>query len=530
MDTHTRPSRAASLIGVLLVLLALVPIVLWPLETCYCIDEPQLITHAARSNEQGDLYITGLFGNFGVPYGPVPTQIYQLILSITHDPATVVIIRGLLCGLVTGFSLLWLARSLGLPQWFAAAFLISPYVSEQMRVLWDASFTIPIGCLALASFAAFVRHRGKWPLRFALGASCQILLIHPMSMPLAFPILGCLVWKYRPALRSDIRGVVYTLALLATLHAKYFSFAFGALMWKLSHQGATMSYPHGAGHLESALAPLLGGNIFNGIHALPSPAPENLVLAATLTKCIYGLIWVGIITSAFCARRGWQTWRRKEPVAALDIVATTGVVGFILQALLYGALRIPSGPQYFFGTFALHAFFAWMGVAAFTWAARVAVRRGEGGAAPIFVRVAGTLPGLFYLGVAAYLTLASRVYKHQHADDGPVWPDLKMATEIVRELNRYDQLCAYSDIDYLNITFFKYPQAIRSVRLLQPSDPAQQVHPKGKLFITFRKHADGTPSGKIEVVDLGDLPLPKNAYFFSTVPLSELWFPDPSTW
>ena len=88
-------------LGVLLVLLALIPLVIWPQDVSWCIDEPRLIATAWHANNDGHLAAHGLYGNFGVCYGPVPTQVYQLLLSITHDPGTLVILRALLLASIT---------------------------------------------------------------------------------------------------------------------------------------------------------------------------------------------------------------------------------------------------------------------------------------------------------------------------------------------------------------------------------------------------------------------------------------------
>ena len=80
----------------LLVLAALVPVVMWPGDVSWLIDEPRLIANAFYFNQDHMPAHTGLFGNFGVPYGPVPTQTYQVLLWFTHDPETLVVLRGLL--------------------------------------------------------------------------------------------------------------------------------------------------------------------------------------------------------------------------------------------------------------------------------------------------------------------------------------------------------------------------------------------------------------------------------------------------
>src|SRR6476620_2150588 len=71
------------LFAVLLTLLGMVPLVLWPEDVSWCIDEPRLVAAAWHANQDGQLAAHGLYGNFGVCYGPVPTQVYQLLLHIT---------------------------------------------------------------------------------------------------------------------------------------------------------------------------------------------------------------------------------------------------------------------------------------------------------------------------------------------------------------------------------------------------------------------------------------------------------------
>src|SRR3954462_8805927 len=97
----------------------------WPGDTPWVNDEPNLIGNALRANAAHHLAPVGpfaplavnpapppapvgLFGSFGVPYGPLPTQIYQALLLLTHDPLTLVVIRAILCTGGTAAGLLWL--------------------------------------------------------------------------------------------------------------------------------------------------------------------------------------------------------------------------------------------------------------------------------------------------------------------------------------------------------------------------------------------------------------------------------------
>jgi hypothetical protein len=165
-------SSSRSFLPWLLALAALLPVVLWPGDVSWLIDEPRLIANAFYFNQDQIPAHTGLFGNFGVPYGPVPTQIYQLLLAITHNPLALVVLRGLLCAGLTSLGLLWLARTLGLRGWFAAAILVSPNIVAFHRILWDASFTIPLGTLALAGLADFLQTRRAW-------SSCRSIIRRP---------------------------------------------------------------------------------------------------------------------------------------------------------------------------------------------------------------------------------------------------------------------------------------------------------------------------------------------------------------
>lgn len=515
------PSWASTLLALLLMAVAFVPIVLWPSEVSWCIDEPRLIANAWHANNDREMATCGLFGNFAVPYGPVPTQIYQVILAISHDPGTIVLLRALFVAGITAFSLLWLARTLALPQWFAAAFLLAPYVSLQQRILWDASFTIPFGTLALASLASFLRYRGKWPLRITLFMSALVFVIHPQSIPLAIPILGFLLWKHRGAMRSDARGMLWTAGAFLALHAKYFIIGFGALMYRLQHAPVT-AYPDGQERLKTALAPLLGGNLFNGHHgALPDAPPWLGEAAAWCSMLIYPLIWLGILFALARLPRIFRSLRAREPLAARDTMSTLGLVCLVVQAALYGVLRIPSGPQYFFGTFALHAFFAWLGVTALR-----DIRP---------LRGAAVLPGVLYLVACALITIGSAIYNHQHALDKPAWPTMKNAAQVVRALNQYEELGAWSDINYGSdiekhkINFKKFPQILRTIRLLIPPDGTPQRRSEGGLFITFRRE-NGVQTGEMIVQELGKEKPPEGAYYFNVAPLPKQWDPDPSTW
>jgi hypothetical protein len=507
------PSRSSMMFAILLVLAAMVPLVIWPEDVTWGIDEPRLIANAWHANHDSHLAAHGLYGNFGVCYGPVPTQIYQLLLCFTHDPYTLVILRALLCATVTAASLLWLARSLNLPPWFAAAILIAPQITNHHRVLWDASFTIPIGSLALAAFASFIRTRGKWPLRVAVVAALELPLIHPQSLPLSLPILGYLLWKHRADLREDRRGLLWSVAFLLVFNAKYIFIATFNVIYRFTH-GTGATYPGTGSRLDSVLAPLLGGHLLNGydyvVKMARPPGPDWLVTTASWgARLVYLFAWLGMASALTRIPRALRAWKSEDRSAAssLDLVAVVALGGLFLQALIFVALRIPLGPQYYFGTFALHVFFAWMGVNLLR---RTRLSVAAGG---------------FYAASCAFITLGVAHQLHYHGYDYVGWPTVRTATELTRALNAYEDTAAYTDIEFLD----KYPQPLRTIRLLLPPTPGETQRKSGGLLIRYVER-DGKQLGLMTVTDLAGNPPPKDSKSINITPLPRDWVPDPKTW
>jgi hypothetical protein len=177
---------------------------------------------------------------------------------------------------------------------------------------------------------------------------------------------------------------------------------------------------------------------------------------------------------------------------ALALLAALG-----LQALLFGAMRIPAAPQYFFGTFPLHVLAAWLAVEA--------LRKWRLGAA---------LGGLYAVG-CTFLTLEAAFSIHHYGFEKPLWPTLATSVGIARELNRYADTTALTD----SAVYQKSPQALRALRLLLPSPKDILPSASGRLQIanTVTEIAPGaTPPAGSQPIEI--TPLPKD------------WVPDPSTW
>ncbi len=504
-------ARARPRLALTLVLLALVPVVLWPGDVSWLIDESRIIATAWHANHDGQLADGGLYGNFGIRYGPLPTQLYQALLLITHDPLALVVLRGLLCACVTGGALLWLARSLALPTWFSAALVVSPHVTAYQRILWDASFCLPLGALAFAAFADFLRTARLWSLRVCVGASAVLPLIHPQALALAVPVLGWLVWRERAALWRDRRALVVLGVVLFALHAAYFFQVAGQLAVRFSGS-VEKGYPGGGSRALSALAPLLGGRLLCGadyLESLARPAPLPALQAAAQwgARLIYLLIWLGIAVGTW---RVWRAFRAREKFSVRECVTAVALAGLVGQMLLCGLMRIPALPQYFFGTFVVHAFMAWLAVEALArWRA-------------------GALPGVIYGMSAAVLTASAALVIHAHGFEKMRWPTLGNSVAVARELNLFSDTTVQTDVAVLQ----KNPQILRTLRLLLPPAPGETQGENGRLYV----HGSArTHDGKIHLggqqLGEGELYQPApNHQPLDVTPLPKNWVPEPGTW
>ena len=93
--------RTPRLAVVALCAACLVPLI-WPGDIPFINDEPQLIANALRANAEGRLASIGLMGTYGFSYGPLPTWIYQMLLTATRDLVAVTVLHALLMSTVTG--------------------------------------------------------------------------------------------------------------------------------------------------------------------------------------------------------------------------------------------------------------------------------------------------------------------------------------------------------------------------------------------------------------------------------------------
>jgi hypothetical protein len=344
-------------------------------------------------------------------------------------------------------------------------------------------------------------------------------MIHPQSIPLCLPLAGYLLWQHHADIRRDGSRMLWTGIGVAALHALYLIVVAGVFCYRIKH-GVQATYPGIGSRSDSALAPFLGGNLLTGFdyaHEIASPGgPEWLTFAAAWTsRLIYPLIWLGILVSiprVGSVIRFWRSARENRllpsQTTTRDIVTTVLLAGLVLQCLLFTALRIPTAKQYYFGTFAMHATFALIAIGA--------LRKFH----------IGAVLGAAFTIATAYITFGGSIAIHRHGYEAPGWPMLRDSVAIAHAMNDFTDTEALTDIPL----FQKYPQPIRTLRLLLPPAPSQPQRESGKLFVTYQKK-DGKNTGEIILTELpAGSERPANSTYFDIAPLPRDWIPDPSTW
>ena len=160
-----------------------------------------------------------------------------------------------------------------------------------------------------------------------------------------------------------------------------------------------------------------------------------------------------------------------------------------LQALLFGLMRIPSAPQYFFGTFVLHVVVAWLAVSALRpW------------------RIGACLGALYAAGCLV-LTIEAAWSIHEHGYERPLWPTLANSVSVARQLNRFTDSTAFTDV----AVYQKSPQALRTQRLLLPPTQGQRRIPSTGHLSPVSRRTKPRPAKPASSHFRSSLSLPRTA-------------------
>jgi hypothetical protein len=362
--------------GPVLVLLAIVLItgLLFPGDATFMSDEALLLQHALSANHQ-PLHVFGLSlpftpaavglpGTRGAYYGPLPIWIYQMLLATTHNPIDLVIMRALLFSASTALALTWLARSMRLNLWFAVLSMLSPWLFNSSRALWDNTFCIPLAAVAVAAYGDFLKTPRRWPLLLSAIALAAMTLVHLMSLALiAAVMIHFLLFGRRWLARFR-----WSLLLVGVIWACAFWPYFKVLSSLYRPPDATVGSPW-----NGWWSPLLGGQpltAFDWLRQTRPYLPRIFVACQTITLLPHLAVWLGM---ALIAIRGCSRVRRRSFTLA-DKLALLSLGIAACQSLLDGAERVPFQPPYFNATWIAYAIFAWYGVDALCrWAWKPAI-------------------------------------------------------------------------------------------------------------------------------------------------------------
>ena len=312
----------------------------------------------------------GLRGAVGITYGPMAVWIYALLLGVSDNPITIVLLRAILFMSTILASLLWLCRtSPRLKPVFAIAFIASPYLWVYSRQLWDNSFLVPFGALAFAAYVAFLRQPNQYKLWLAFVPLCLSALTHPMIIPLVAILTIHAFWFNRAWLRAHM-GTVAAMATLAFL--LMLPWVINAVRDLLS-TAAPLPSPWPAPTMRPPsdprihwwtvlFSPLLGGRLlsaqgfdyFLGERWWAHPA--WLPPFYFITWVAHLFCWIGLAIAVLRVRDGFTGRSPRELDFHLALIASSVVItNWFMQATVWHYQH----PHYFNGVWVAFAYLAW---------------------------------------------------------------------------------------------------------------------------------------------------------------------------
>jgi hypothetical protein len=330
---------------------------IWPGDAPFAFDEPQLIGRALRANQAHTLASSGLHGTKGITYSPLPIWIYQGMLLVSHDLRVLVAIRAIICAAAVGFSLLWLAKNLELPTWFAPVVMLSPTLWFFCRQLWDNTFCIPLSALALGTFVQFLKTPSRRALAACFGLLLAALFVHVMALALVIPIASYLLTARRKQVWQNWWIIAIELMVACAIAIPWFRTMFEG-------QGADLG--HGP---DGWWFPLLGARTISGANLSyifgdqwdsAGGAVGTVVRVATYVSLLaYPLMWLGTCVAAY---RAMEALSRQRPIELRDEVSIILLSMILMQTVIDGPGNIWGLPHYYNGNWIVFPMLVWLGI------------------------------------------------------------------------------------------------------------------------------------------------------------------------
>jgi len=452
-----------------LTILAILPTLLFPGDTPWVADEPAEVAMALQANQEHRLASQALSGNFFIHYGPMPIQLNQLLLLISHDPRILIFFRALIVASLTAISLLWLAKTLRLPIYLAPVILISPHIWLWTRQPWAAFLVTPLSILAIAAFAEYLKTRCGFSLSIVIAAACAMPLIHPQSVPVSCILLPAIAAHARRDLWAHRGKILLPLLILAFLNYQYLA----DTMDRVSVPAIiAQGHPSNTSRLAAFLGAFQSARLITP-YAFESPLnPSN-----PLVTCAH---WLGLLpiplTILGLLLSLWTILRDRshreiahDPHRAQLNLSFILLLIFLAHALFAAATRLPPSPHYQFALFGPTVLAIWL-----------ALQRLPSGH---FIRA--TTLCLFAASMTVF-TLRTLIHVHRHG-----WPPNQLSPTLNEQINLIHQLNHYSATTALtNVPAYTIdpPHSLLALHLLYPR-PASALTSPSTLFISYS--ADG---------------------------------------
>ncbi len=347
---------------------------LWPGDTQWIHDEARFLARAAEMVHGGGISGEGFRGSVGLTYGPVAIWIFAGLMRLSDDLVTIAALRTALFDLLLAVGLIWLtASSRRLRPLAALILLLSPYAWLYARQIWDNTWLIPLGTLALAAHVSFDRSPARYKAWVTGLALVLALFIHPMCMPLVAAIGLHSFSKHRQWWRDH----PYTAAAMAAAALLI------ALPWLIASFNLLTGHaaPVAAVPPPALLPPkdppeiwgaclifgLFGGRVFSacGLEYFLEPgwANDSPLLRATVlvSVLVYILVWVGVVKSVLRVRAagGLRAAGELGSDHTLDVVC---LCAFAIQWLFLAVLGRHTHPHYYNGLWICYGYFLWSAV------------------------------------------------------------------------------------------------------------------------------------------------------------------------
>jgi hypothetical protein len=437
---------------ILLVLLAFLPTLLFPGDTPWIFDEPAEVALALQSNQQHRLASHALSGNFRIQYGPMPIQLNQLLLLVSHDPRVLIFLRATIVAALTALSLLWLGRTLRLPIYFAPIILISPNIWLWTRQPWAAFLVTPLSILAIAAYASYLKIRCGWSLAITIAAAFAMPLIHPQSIPLSAILLAAIAWHARRDLWLHKGKIILPVIVLALLNYQYVK----DTIHNLSIPDAlAQGHPSHTSRIAAFLGAFQSARLITP-HAFESPLSTNpnvVTLAQWVGLLPVPLTMLGLLLSLWTIIQS-----RLHPSPVDDSGRADVVLSFVLlliflaHAIFAAATRLPPSPHYQFGLFGPTILAIWFALQ------RLSSR--------YFIRA--TVLSLYAASIALF-TLGTMIHVHLHGwPPNQLSPTLNEQINLLHDLNRFPNDSAWTTV---SVYMMDPPHALLALRLLYPEHP-----------------------------------------------------------